>query len=76
MACDVEKAKELVLALMWLGIHETHRTWKSFDWTIMDALHDDGLITDPKSKAKSVVLSEEGMARSLAMYRKHLDPAA
>jgi hypothetical protein len=42
-------------------------TWKSHDWDAMDRLHAKGYISDPKSKAKSVVLSPEGLelARNL-----------
>lgn len=31
-----------------------------FDWEVMDRLYQCGLIADPKNKAKSVVLTEEG----------------
>ena len=33
--------------------------WKSLPWEVTDRLHKKGLIGDPKSKAKSVVLTEE-----------------
>lgn len=75
MAYDRERAGELVLALMQLGLHEGHRTWKSFDWSIMDDLFERGLITDPKSKAKSVLLTDEGMTLSQTMAAKYLDAA-
>ena len=72
MAFDLEGASELVLALMQLGLHEGTRTWKSYDWTVLDNLFERGLISDPKSKAKSVVLTAEGMALSCAMGTKYL----
>lgn len=36
------------------------RAWKSFPWEATDGLHGRGLIGDPKSKAKSVTLTDEG----------------
>jgi hypothetical protein len=37
----------------------------------MERLHSKGYISDPKSKAKSVVLSEEGEKRSKQLFVKH-----
>ena len=37
----------------------------------MERLHAKGFISDPKSKAKSVVLSEEGERRSRELFDKH-----
>jgi uncharacterized protein DUF6429 len=34
--------------------------WKGLDWNLMDLLFDKGWILDPRSKARSVVLTEEG----------------
>jgi hypothetical protein len=76
MAYDLERAGELVLALMQLGLHEGTRTWKGFDWDVLDSLHQRGLISNPRNRAKSVVLSEEGMAQSRAMADKYLKRAA
>jgi hypothetical protein len=36
----------------------------------MDRLHERGLISDPVSKAKSVVFSEEGLRLSEALYQE------
>jgi mRNA-degrading endonuclease toxin of MazEF toxin-antitoxin module len=58
-----EKIDEVVLALLYLNAFQDRgvvRAWKTFDWDAMDRLHERGLISDPKSKAKSVVLTEEG----------------
>jgi hypothetical protein len=35
------------LALLYLGLHDDHRAWKSFDWDALDRLHDKGLISNP-----------------------------
>ena len=70
MVVDTEKVDEAVLALLYLGLHETARTWKSFDWDAMQRLHDKGYITSPVSKAKSVVFTEEGFKESERLFRK------
>jgi hypothetical protein len=66
---------EAVLALLYLGICERDpmtgvRAWKSFDWEAMDRLHRKGLISNPVSKAKSVKLTETGLRRAEAAYRR------
>ena len=75
MSYNRERASELILALMQLTLHEGARTWKSYDWEVMNDLFEGGFITDPRSKAKSVVLTEAGMDRSREMFAKHLAPA-
>ena len=62
---DLDRIDEAVLALLYLGIHQRHRAipgaraWKSHDWDAMDRLHVKGLISDPATKPKSVMLTEE-----------------
>jgi len=46
------------------------RAWKSFDWDTMNRLHQKGYISDPKSKAKSVAVSEEGLARARELFER------
>jgi hypothetical protein len=70
MAYDEAKVDDAVLALMYLTIHEDQRAWKAFDWDAMDRLHDKGFIGDPKNKAKSVVLTDEGLARSAQLFKR------
>jgi len=41
----------------------------------MNDLCERGYISDPRSKAKSVVLTEAGIERSAEMFAKHLAPA-
>jgi hypothetical protein len=53
-----------VLALLLLGQHDGQRVWKSFDWDAMDRLHKKGLISDPVGRAKSVILTNEGLERA------------
>lgn len=40
------------------------RAWKGFDWDALDRLHRKGLIDDPVGKAKSVVLTDEGLRKA------------
>jgi uncharacterized protein DUF6429 len=71
MDYDQDKIDEVVLALMYLTLHDEVRAWKSFDFTVLDRLHEKGFIRDPKNKARSVVLTEEGLAKSEALFEKH-----
>jgi len=70
MDIDTDKVDEATLALLYLGLHDGCRAWKSFDWETMGRLHEKGLITDPVSKAKSVMLTEEGLRESELLFRK------
>jgi uncharacterized protein DUF6429 len=70
---DQAKIDDAVLALLHLTAFDDHsvtRAWKTFDWGALDRLHERGLIGDPKSKAKSVVLSEEGARLSAELFER------
>ncbi|ANL34975.1 MULTISPECIES: DUF6429 family protein [Rhizobium] len=69
MEMDKEKIDDAVLALLWLTLHEGDRAWKGFDWDVLDRLHQKGLIANPAGKAKSLVLSDEGLRRSEELFR-------
>ena len=69
MSADEERIDEAVLALMWLTLHDERRAWKGFDWAVLGRLHAKGLIADPVGRAKSVVLTDEGLRRSEALFR-------
>ncbi|MBB3160368.1 DUF6429 family protein [Rhizobium laguerreae] len=69
MEIDEEKIDDAVLALLWLTLHDGDRAWKGFDWGVMDHLHQKDLIANPAGKAKSVVLSDEGLRRSEELFR-------
>jgi hypothetical protein len=64
MDIDNDKIDEAVLALLYLTLHDGGRAWKSFDWDAMNRLHEKGYIANPIGKAKSVVLTEEGLRES------------
>ena len=69
MNIDTEKLDQATLALLYLGLHEGARTWKAFDWDVMSRLHEKGYITDPVSKAKSVLFTEEGLRESQRLFQ-------
>ena len=41
---DKDRIDNAVLALLLLGLHDNCRVWKSFDWDVMDRLHQKGFI--------------------------------
>jgi len=75
MEYDQDKVDEMVLALLSLTMFEQDqsgaRAWKGHDWVAMDRLHAKGYISDPKSKAKSVVVAATGVRRSRELFEKH-----
>lgn len=62
---------EIVLALLWLTRTEDGRAWKGHDWDAMDRLHAKGYISNPRSKAKSVMLTEDGSVRARELFERH-----
>ena len=74
MEYDKDKVDDLVLALMYLGMfseRSVRRAWKSFDWDALDRLHEKGYISNPKSVAKSVVMSDSGAELAQSLFKKH-----
>ena len=70
MGIDTDRIDEATLALLYLGLHDRWRAWKGFDWDAMDRLHTKGLIHDPVGKAKSVVFTPDGLARSEQLFQE------
>lgn len=74
MEYDTDKLDEAVLALLHLNVWEEGewgaRAWKGMPWEATDRLYEKGLIDDPKSKAKSVVLTEEGRRAAEEAFRR------
>jgi hypothetical protein len=68
---DRDKVDKTVLALLWLTLDGHSRAWKSHDWGVMDRLHERGYICDPRNKAKSVLLTEEGERRAHELFVRH-----
>ena len=67
---------DAVLALLYLGRHEISRmsgevrTWKSFDWTVMERLYEKGLISNPMNKNKAVAFTDEGLKESERLFQE------
>ncbi len=77
MKPNTDKIDDAVLALLHLtsftegkGEFAYTRAWKSHDWDALDRLHRRGLISDPKSKAKSIVLTKEGREQAVALFQR------
>ena len=69
MTIDTDKIDEAVLALLYLTLHNGWRAWKGHDWEALNRLHRKGMILNPVGKAKSVVLTDEGLAESERLFR-------
>jgi hypothetical protein len=73
MEIDTKKIDDTVLALLYLTSFEQNggvRAWKGHDWDALNRLHEKGMISDPRSKAKSVMLSEDGAKRAKRLFEK------
>jgi len=74
MEYDKNKVDEAVLALLYLnliGDQGVIRAWKGFDWDVMDRLHEKGFISDPRSKAKSVIVTQEGQKAAKELFKRY-----
>jgi len=74
MEINEQKVDEMSLALLYLTTFKDKfgfRAWKSHSWDVLDRLYEKGFIDDPATKAKSVVLTDEGVKRSKLLFEKH-----
>lgn len=78
MKIDQEKLDEIVLALLFqnswmekIGQVNVFQAWKSLDWDALARLHEKGLISNPKGKAKSIVMTDEGYIKAKELFEKH-----
>jgi hypothetical protein len=69
MEIDTDRIDEVVLGLFWLTLHDDRRAWKGHDWDVMNRLYEKGMIHDPVNKAKSVVLTDEGLEKAEEVFR-------
>lgn len=69
MKIDTDKVDRAVFALLWLTLHDERRAWKGHDWAALGRLYERGMIQDPVSKAKSVVLTDEGLRRAEELFK-------
>ena len=74
MEIDEEKVDDTVLALLYLTTFADKprwRTWKSHSWDVLDRLHQKGYTSDPATKARSVLLTDEGAQRSQDLFERY-----
>jgi len=71
MKIDTVAIDDAVLALLHLTLHDHNRAWKSFDWNALDRLYERGFISNPANKAKSVILTEDGLRESERLFKQH-----
>ena len=69
MEIDEDTIDDAALALRQLTRHNGDPAWNGHDWDGLGRLHDHGMILDPVGKAKSVVLTEEGLRRSEQLFK-------
>ena len=69
MEFDDVKIEDAALALLLLGLHAHTRVWKRHDWIVLDRLFQKGFITDPARKAKSVRLTDLGVAEAQRIFK-------
>lgn len=68
---DKDKIDDAALALLYLTMSTDKygaRAGKNIDWDVMDRLYEKGMISDPKSKAKSVGVTNEGRERAEKLF--------
>jgi len=77
MNANTDKIDDAILALLHLtsftdriGGFTSTRAWKGHDWDALGRLHEKGFISDPKGKAKSVMLSEAGQKRAEELFNQ------
>lgn len=75
MEIDTDKIDDCTLALLYLGVWQHTkgvgcRAWKSFDWDTMDRLHEKGYISDPKTRARSVILDEQSYQKAKRLFEE------
>jgi hypothetical protein len=70
MEIDNDRIDDAVLALLYLTLDRNGRAWKGFDWDALDRLHGKGMIGDPANKAKSVSLTQDGIANAERLFRE------
>ena len=66
---DHERILEGALAILSLSRFEEDRAWKGLNWDLLDEMHKRGWISNPATKAKSIIFSDEG----LKLAKEYLD---
>ncbi len=76
MDYDQDRIDEVILALLAALEFDNGRAWKRLDFDAMDRLHASGLISQPKGRAESVYLTEEGMRQGKALAARYFGKGA
>lgn len=63
MEYDDKLIEDAVLALLATFSSDNGNTWKGYDFEIMNRLYEQGFISDPVNKNKSIWLTEEGLEK-------------
>ncbi|MFJ7316467.1 DUF6429 family protein [Pseudomonas sp. NPDC098747] len=63
MEYDDKLMEDAVLALLAALSSDDGNAWKGFDFQIMNRLHEQGFISNPVNKSKSIWLTDEGLER-------------
>jgi hypothetical protein len=74
MEYNKDKVDEIALALLHLTSFTSDigvRAWKGLEWDTMERLFQKGYIGNPKSKSKSVTMTEEGAKMSEELFKKY-----
>ena len=67
---DWREVEEAGFTILGLTLHDGNRAWKGFSWDLMGRWHERGWIDNPQGKAKSVVLTDEGVTRARELLRE------
>jgi len=65
MEYDDKLIEDAVLALLAAFSSDEGNAWKGFDFEVMNRLHEQGFITNPVNRNKSIWLTTEGQERGL-----------
>jgi hypothetical protein len=71
MEYNGDKVDEMTLALLSLTMFSDGNAMHA--WKVLDRLHDQGYISDPKGKVKSVVMTEEGIKRASDLFSTYFE---
>ena len=63
MEYDDRLLEDAVLALLAAYTSDNGNAWKGFDFELMNRLHEQGFISDPVNRNKSIWLTAEGLGR-------------
>jgi len=76
MNVNQDRIDDTVLALLWLTSYKYQdgvRAWKGHSWEALGRLFEKGMIGDPKTKAKSVWLTDEGAKKAEELFREYFE---